>query len=539
MATISINTLIQRLRLYVLLPLMLLLNACGGGGGGGGDITPPVLTAPANINVAANSVSGTPATDSAIAAFLTAASATDNIDGAVSVTNNAPVTFPASSTSTVTFSASDTVGNIGTATATVTVGAFVGGGGSTWIGTKQLGVAAANTFGESVATDANGNVFITGGTTGGLDGNALTGTFDTFLTRYDSTGVKQYTRQLGVSGSVTGGHAVATDTNGNVYVAGSTNGGLDGNALTRAFDFFLTKYDSTGVKQYTRQLGVSGVDTGGNAVATDADGNVYVTGFTSGSLDGNVLSGISDFYLTKYDSTGVKQYTQQLGVAAANTYGYSVATDNNGNVYVAGSTKGGLDGNALTGTEDFFVTKYDSIGTKQYTRQLGVAAANTYGYSVATDNNGNVYVAGYTTGGLDGNALTGIADAFFTKYDNTGAKQYTRQLGVATKGVIGRSVATDANGNVYLQGGTGGGLDGNVLTGSNDLFVTKYDSTGVKQYTRQLGVLGANTNGASVATDTNGNVYVTGHTNGGLDGNVLTGSNDLFVTKYDSTGVKQ
>jgi hypothetical protein len=92
-------------------------------------------------------------------------------------------------------------------------------------------------------------------------------------------------------------------------------------------------------------------------------------------------------------------------------------------VYVAGYTDGGLDGNTLNGTRDLFVTKYNSSGVKQYTRQLGVAGQRTLGYSVATDANGNVYVAGDTAGGLDGNTLTGTGDAFVTKYDSSGVKQ--------------------------------------------------------------------------------------------------------------------
>jgi hypothetical protein len=101
------------------------------------------------------------------------------------------------------------------------------------------------------------------------------------------------------------------------------------------------------------------------------------------------------------------------------------------------------------------------------------------------------------------------------------------------------SVATDASGNVYVAGFTNGGLDGHTLTGTRDFIVTKYDSSGVKQYTRQLGVAGKETYGLSVATDAIGNVYVAGYTNGGLDGNTQTGTQDLFVTKYNSNGVKQ
>jgi hypothetical protein len=288
----------------------------------------------------------------------------------------------------------------------------------------------------------------------------------------------------------------------------------------------------------TKQLGVAGQDTAGRSVATDANGNVYVAGYTFGGLDGNTLTGTYNFFVTKYNSSGVKQYTRQLG-AGQNTQGRSVATDANGNVYVAGWTTGGLDGNTRTGDLDFFVTKYDSSGVKQYTRQLGVSGASASGWSVAIDANGNVYVAGSTTGSHDGNTLAGTYDFLVTKYNSNGVKQYTRQLGITEKNTAGRSVATDANGNVYVAGDTFGGLDGNTLTGIKDFFVTKYNSSGVKQYTRQLGVTGLTTNGWSVATDADGNVYVAGQTDGGLDGNTLTGTKDFFVTKYNSSGVKQ
>ena len=54
-----------------------------------------------------------------------------------------------------------------------------------------------------------------------------------------------------------------------------------------------------------------------------------------------------------------------------NDYANAVATDSSGNVYVIGGTKGGLDGNTSTGDTDLFVIKYNSSGTKQWTKQLG------------------------------------------------------------------------------------------------------------------------------------------------------------------------
>jgi hypothetical protein len=353
-----------------------------------------------------------------------------------------------------------------------------------WTGTEQLGVVGAYTYARGVAADSSGNVYVTGSTTGGLDGNTLTGTYDLFLIKYDSLGNKVFIKQLGVVGAYTYANGVATDLDGNVYVTGYTNGGLDGNTLAGKYDFFLTKYDSSGNRAFTKQLGVAGpTNTYATGVAADSGGNVYVTGYTNGGLDGNTLAGKYDFFLTKYDSSGNRVFTKQLGVAGpTNTYATGVAVDSGGNVYVTGSTNGGLDGNTLAGKYDLFLIKYDSSGNRVFTKQLGVAGAtNTYATGVAVDSGGNAYVTGYTNGGLDGNTLTGIYDFFLTKYDSSGNEAFTKQLGVAGAETYANGVAVDPGSNAYVTGYTNGGLDGNTLTGTYDLFLTRYDSSGEKQ----------------------------------------------------------
>ena len=79
---------------------------------------------------------------------------------------------------------------------------------------------------------------------------------------------------------------------------------------------------------------------------------------------------------------------------------------------------------------------------------------------------------------------------------------------------------------------------GNTSAGNYDLYVVKYNSSGTKQWTKQLGTSSID-NANGVATDSSGTVYVTGGTYGGLDGNTSAGGSDLFVVKYDSDGVKQ
>jgi hypothetical protein len=84
-----------------------------------------------------------------------------------------------------------------------------------------------------------------------------------------------------------------------------------------------------------------------------------VTGFTERGLDGNIRSGNDDIFLVKYNSSGTKQWTKQLGTSSDDR-GYGVTTDSSGNIFVTGYTEGGLDGNTNSGESDIFLIKYNS-----------------------------------------------------------------------------------------------------------------------------------------------------------------------------------
>ena len=131
------------------------------------------------------------------------------------------------------------------------------------------------------------------------------GSSDDASTSTGNTTTSLWTKQLGTSSS-DGGSGVTTDSSGNVYVTGYTLGGLDGNTNSGSYDMFLVKYNSSGTKQWTKQLGSSGWDWG-NGVTTDSSGNIYVTGYTNGGLDGNTNSGSYDIFIVKYNSSGIKQ----------------------------------------------------------------------------------------------------------------------------------------------------------------------------------------------------------------------------------------
>jgi hypothetical protein len=401
--------------------------------------------------------------------------------------------------------------------------------------TKQWGTTNAD-YATGVAVDGSGT-YVTGYTLGDLDGNTNAGGSDAFLTKYDFSGAKLWTKLLGHNGG--GANAagddwatgVAVDGSGNVYVSGYTLGNLDGNTNAGGYDAFLTMYDSTGVWQWTKLLGTAGNDWA-SSVAVDGSGYIYVTGGSTGNLDGSNAGGY-DAFLAKFNSSGTLQWTRQRG-SPEDESAYGVAVDGSG-VYVTGYTLGDLDGETNAGLHDAFLMKYDSTGTRQWTKLLGTVG-DDWANGVAVDGSGYIYVTGPTIGNLDGNNNAGSGDAFLAKYDSTGTRQWTKLLGTAAPDDA-RAVALDGSGNIYITGGTDGNLDGNNNAGSGDAFLAKYDSTGTRQWTKLLGTAGGES--AYGVAAGGGYIYVTGPTTSNLDGNINAGGIDIFLGRYSPAGVKQ
>ena len=263
-------------------------------------------------------------------------------------------------------------------------------------------------FSRSVSADGLGNVYISGGTYGSLGGTNMGGV-DAFIAKYNAAGELQWTKQLGTVKS-DGSFGVSADELGNVYISGDTHGSL-GDSFAGVVDVFVSKYDTSGILQWSRQLGTSTEDRN-TGIASDGLGNAYVTGWTMGSL-GAPLSGFTDAFVSKYDSAGEHQWTKQLGT---DDYDVSdgVAADKLGNVYITGWTYGSLGGPTNGGPEDAFVAKYSSEGVIQWKQQLGTGSTDEGG-GVSADGLGNVYISGSTKGGLSGLNMGGF-DTFVTKY---------------------------------------------------------------------------------------------------------------------------
>ena len=106
----------------------------------------------------------------------------------------------------------------------------------------------------------------------------------------------EWIKQLGSSGDDFS-QGVATDSSGNVYISGSTRGALAGTNKGE-YDAFVAKYNSSGKLLWKKQLGTSGYDSS-SGVATDSNGNVYISGDTYGALAGT-NKGSYDAWVAKY-----------------------------------------------------------------------------------------------------------------------------------------------------------------------------------------------------------------------------------------------
>ena len=295
-------------------------------------------------------------------------------------------------------------------------------------GTIQWQRALASDSGPGVAVDSGGNVYVVGRTyLGSSSSNDVT------IAKYNSSGTIQWQRKLGGTGS-DNGYDITVDSSDNVYISGHTN-----SAGAGSDDILIAKYNSSGTIQWQRTLGDSSANYV-EAIAVDGSGNVYVTGSTS--------YGAYYMYVTKLNSSGTIQWTRRIG-SGNGEGGNGIAIDSSGNVYVTGRTRrsGYTD-------HEVWIVKYNSSGNIQYQRTLG--GTNTdRGNGIVIDSSDNVYVVGATN-----SAGSGGFDFIIVKYNSSGTVQWQRTLGVSSNDQ-GVEIAVDNSGHIYVIGYSDDGTGNN------------------------------------------------------------------------------
>ncbi|HXB40400.1 MAG TPA: T9SS type A sorting domain-containing protein [Bacteroidia bacterium] len=397
-----------------------------------------------------------------------------------------------------------------------------------------------------------------------------------FLVKYDPSGNVIWAKASQHTGTIYG---ITSDKAGNIYIAGGFLGYIifDGHYLSNSFpnsstfDIFLVKYDSSGNFLWAKNpKGTSDADDVAQSVAVDSTGNVYIGGYFGSKVlvfDTDTLHDTnpssfqpsSDMFVAKYNSSGNALWVRN-GICGDDDMAYGVSTDGFGNVYSVGVFNTtqivfGRDTLINTGSTDLFIVKFDSLGKEKWAHTTGGSpGTQSYAYSVTTDANNSIFIAGefgsfpiLTLGTYTLSSATGFI--LIAKYDTSGNILWAKNAGSnSNKGESAYSVCADMLGNVYLTGSfqspsiTFGSctVNNNSVPDSIDVFVLKYDGAGNPLWIQSAGGIGYDRANA-ISVDPNGIVYIAGcYTSTSISFGPSTFSNtaynymDVFIAKLDN-----
>ncbi|HEX7846248.1 MAG TPA: SBBP repeat-containing protein [Chitinophagaceae bacterium] len=428
----------------------------------------------------------------------------------------------------------------------------------TWV--KQIG-GSLPTIGDgafSVAYDNNENIFVCGQLAGsgdldpgpGIQSYNSFGWIDAYVMKLDRNGNLLWARQMGGPES-DAALSLATDAAGNVYITGYFAGTANFNPWGAGFivtsygggsDIFISKLDGNGNHVWTKQCG--GIDYEyGHSIKLDPSGNIYVTGLFSGIADFDPGPGILNLtqtgagfenFVLRLDANGNLLWAANAGGGIGSSSSPAIAVDNAGNAYIAGMFTGTYDFNPGPGVNnlsspvgrDFFILKLAANGGFSWVRHMNGSSADDFANNITLDASGNVLIIGGFQNTVDfdpGTAVYnltsfGALDIFVCKLDNNGNFLWAKQMGGAGSD-MGFAVATGIAGDVYTTGifGGTGDFDPGIcvysmspLDNIGDVFLSKLDVDCNFLWAKQMGGPSENV-GHSIAVYPSGNVYTAGY----------------------------
>ena len=385
-------------------------------------------------------------------------------------------------------------------------------------------------YGHAVAVDGSGNVYVAGWSEATWGSNPIhpyAGGRDAFLAKLDSSGALLWHTFMGSSGWDEA-RSVAVDGDGNVYVVGTSDAdwGTPVHSHVGGEDGFAVKLNSDGELQWHTFMGHSGTEWG-RAIAVDTSGTVYVAGTGGWSWDTDPVNpwlGHWDVWVTKLNTSGVRQWHTFMGSEEGQDLVRSMAVDDSGNVYVAARSDAswGSPVNPHAGGTDAFVAKLNTSGALLWHTFMG-SAGEDFGSGLAVDGSGNAYFSGSSkaTWGTPINPFAssaGVWEGFAAKLNSNGSREWHTFLGVG----LGWGMAIDESRNIFV-----GDIPHSVQLSPDGILQ--------RNFTMPSGGSGA---GGCIAVDPSRNVYF----GGGIDYDWGTpvnphagvdGSWDAYVVKFE------
>lgn len=337
--------------------------------------------------------------------------------------------------------------------------------------------------------------------------------------------VQRYAFVASTNGSTAG--CIGLDTNGNVFVSGSSWNGSN-------YGFATVAYSNNGTPLWTNRYD-AGIFTGSpSALAAGRDGTIFVTGSTYIRPPDypEHLSYNYSFVTIAYSNNGVALWTNSFSEGGDAQAG-KIVVGQSGTVFVTGNAASTTTFTRMT------TVAYSSAGMPLWTNHFGDAnpTAPSYGTGIAIDNNEHVFVGGtkYWNDGSSHYALVA--------YSAAGVPLWTNQyVGAPHLGEFAAGVAVDGSGNVYLTGESHGPYSGYEYI-PDDYVTVAYSGGGIPLLTNIYGTgTGGISSPSAITVDTNGNVFVTGISDGdrGYSGFATTVAYSaaglpLWTNSYDSS----
>lgn len=372
------------------------------------------------------------------------------------------------------------------------------------------------------------------------------------------------------------------DPSGSLYITGrfdgtsnfATSGAPVSLTSQGSSDVYLAKYTSAGALTWVISFGGTGLDRA-YAVKTDANGNAYLIGTFSSTVDFDPGQGVASATATGTDGfiakfTGSGNYVWHRVYNGANTETLeSIVLDGLGNLYFTGQFSsptldidpgaGTVLVNNLSGgvtTSDILISKLDTSGNFIWGYNLG-GSSSDFGKSIIVDGAGNIALGGYFSTSMVADSAgtitltsNGSSDAFIARYSPNGSHIWSASFG-GTSGDIIYSVASDANANLYATGtflsvtDLDPGQDTSLVIpqGSTDIFVSKFNSLNTFEWGGAIGGSGSDISN-HILVSPNGDVYTSGSFTDSADfnlGSTITriraiDGRDGYVAKYKSDG---
>lgn len=395
--------------------------------------------------------------------------------------------------------------------------------------TVGLGSTGTDT-GRDAAIDSAGNVFVVGSVSGSVNGATHAGSLDLNLAKYNASGTYQWMVQKGSAGDDYF-LDVALDSAGNVYAVGGASGSIDSQTYNAGVDGLITKYDTNGNHLWSvMSYGSASGDDLYCALHLDSSDNLFVAGEFNGDVDGQTSNGGSDLLVSKYDTSGTRLWTKLLG-GSGNESCINMTLDRSGNIYLVGSTASNWGGTAqLT---DGFVSKLDANGNLLWVKQV-ISSADDVANGIGVDSAGNVYASGGVRAALSGQTYAGgTIDLWFGSWDSSGNERFITQRGTAGDDRA-YELKVDSADNFYFIGRVGGDIDGHTFAGGfYDFALMKYDSNGTHQWTKVWGTTGKES-AYGLEFDAHNNLYISGEIDGTLDNYTTVGGYDQVFLKNPS-----